>query len=104
MRILSATTIWLLVSGAPADQAACRPFIPVARAAIGEVLAKQGVPLPVPWLDQEVVWAAGLDQRDPTRCAIGWGGNPTGGGYHGGILIERASGHVLDVVIGMHLR
>jgi len=45
MRILSATTIWLLVSGAPADQAACRPFIPVARAAIGEVLAKQGVPL-----------------------------------------------------------
>jgi hypothetical protein len=50
------------------------------------------------------VWAAGLDQSDPSRCAIGWGGNPTGGGYHGGVLIEQASGRVLDVVIGRHLR
>ena len=66
--------------------------------------SRQGVPLPVPSLDQEVVWAAGLDQSDPSRCAIGWGGNPTGGGYHGGVLIEQASGRVLDVVIGRHLR
>ena len=42
--------------------------------------------------------------NDPSRCAIGWGGNPTGDGYHGGVLIERASGRVLDVVIGRHLR
>lgn len=91
-------------STAPADQAACGPFIPVARAAIAEALAKQGILGPVPWLDQEVVWAAGLDQSDPSRCAIGWGGNPTGGGYHGDVLIERASGRVLDVVIGRHLR
>ena len=97
-------TIWLVASGAPADQAACRPLIPVPRATIAEALATQGVPLPVPWLDQEVVWAAGLDQTDSARCAIGWGGNPTGGGYHGGVLIERASGRVLEVVIGRHLR
>lgn len=96
--------IWLMASTASADQVACRPFIPVARAAIAEALAKQGLPLPVPWLDQEVVWAAGPDQSDPSRCAIGWRGNPTGGGYHGGVLIERASGRVLDVVIGRHLR
>lgn len=97
-------TIWLLASTAPADQAACRPFIPVARAAITEALEKQGVSFPVPWLDRDVVWGAGLDATDPSRCAIGWGGNPMGGGYHGGVLIERATGRVLDVVIGRHLR
>ena len=72
-------TIWLLASTAPADQAACRPFIPVARAAIAEALARQGVPLSVSWLAQEVVWAARLDESDPSRCAIGWGGNPPAG-------------------------
>jgi hypothetical protein len=49
------------------------------------------------------VWVAGLDQSDPSRCPIGWGGNPTGGCYDGGILIERASGRALDVVVGRHL-
>ena len=97
-------TIWLLASTVPADQVACRPFIPVARAAIAEALDKPGVPFPVPWLDQDVVWAAGLDKRDPSRCAIGWGGNPPGGGHHGGVLIDRATGRVLDVVIGRHPR
>lgn len=58
-------TLWLVASTAPADQAACRPFVPVAGAAITEARAKQAVPFPGPRLEQEVVWAAGLNQTDP---------------------------------------
>lgn len=83
---------------------ACRHLVPVARKAMAEALDKYGVALPVPWFDDERFWVAGRDEADASRCVVGWGGNPTGGGHHGAVLIELANGRVLSVSVGRHLR
>lgn len=88
----------------PAADPACRHLVPVARAAMAEALRTEGATFPVPWLDDDRFWVAGRDERDASRCVVGWGGNPTGGGFHGAVAIDLASGRVLELVVGGHLR
>jgi hypothetical protein len=76
----------------------------IARQAIREALKVKGAVFPVPWLDDDRVWIVETDPEAPGKWLVGWGGNPTGGGYHGGVVIDQVSGQVESVHIGRHLR
>lgn len=96
-------TIWLLASTAPDDQAAGGPFIPLG--ACGHRGSARQARHTAPGALARPGGRVGGGARPERSVTVRdrWGGNPTGGGYHGG-LIARASGRVLDVVIGRHLR
>ena len=104
MSILLTVLMELHSLGGAIPDAACRQLVPVARAAMAEAQRRQGATLPVPWLDDDRAWIAGRDEHDLSRCVFGWGGNPTGGGYHGTVLIDPATGRVLHVAVGRHGR
>lgn len=76
----------------------------IAREAIREALKNKGAVFPVPWLDDDRMGAVGMDPDTPGKWLVGWGGNPTGGGYHGGIVIDQVTGKAESVHIGWHGR
>ncbi|MGH7389479.1 MAG: hypothetical protein ACREM3_08470 [Candidatus Rokuibacteriota bacterium] len=104
MSILLTLVIGLHSLNGVIPDAACQKLVPVARAAMVEALRKQGATFPVPWLDDDRFWVAGRDEHDLSRCVFRWGGNPTGGGHHGEVLIDPATGRVLSITVGRHRR
>ena len=104
MSILLTLLIGLHPFGGAIPDVACQRLVSLAQAAMAETLREQGSTLPVPWLDDDRVWIAGRDEHDLSRCVFNWSGNPTGGGYHGAVLIDPATGRVLHVVVGRHGR
>jgi len=82
----------------------CHQLIAIARDAMREALKNEKDKLPVVGLDDDRFWAIQTDFQAPGKWRIGWGGNPAGGGFHGQVFIDKASGNVESVHIGRHLR
>ena len=86
-------------AGLTADQ-----LITIARNAIRDALKHEKDKLPVVGLDDDRFWTIQTEFQTPGKWRVSWGGNPAGGGYHGDVVIEKASGRVDSIHIGRHLR
>ena len=82
----------------------CGQVLTIARDAMREALKHEKDALPVVGLDDDRFWVIQTDIQAPSNWRVGWGGNPAGGGFHGTVIIDKASGKVASVYIGSHLR